>query len=530
MTTTAPPPPTETRPASLSRRWAVVLGVLGVGSALAVGDLVAGLINPPASPFLAVGNQFIRLTPEWLKQFAIATFGTYDKVALLTGMAVVIAALAVGAGLASRRRPGPGLTVIVAMGLVAGLCAVLAPTFGGVDLIPPFASLVTGVATFVVLHRAALTSAAAAAATGDPDRTAEAGVARRRAVALTGGVLAGTVLAGVIGRVLGSGGAVEASRESVGALPAAPTPAPLIPAGADFAASGTPTIVTRTEDFYRIDTALQLPQVRADSWSLRIHGMVDREINLSFDQLRARRLVEAPITMTCVSNPVGGYLMSTAVFTGVPLADLLAEAGVRPGAQQVFSTSVDGFTTGTPVASLTDGRDAVLAIGMNGVPLPVEHGFPVRMVVPGLYGYVSGCKWITDMEVTTWAARTPYWEERDWAQEAPVKTQSRIDVPKPDARVRAGQVVVAGTAWAQRRGIERVEVRVDGGRWQQAELAAEVNVDTWRMWRTTMTLPAGRHQLQVRALDRSGYLQTSVEQVSIPDGATGWHTVPVIAS
>ncbi|RZT85014.1 DMSO/TMAO reductase YedYZ molybdopterin-dependent catalytic subunit [Pseudonocardia sediminis] len=516
---------------SLSRPWAALLGVLGVGSALAVGDLVAGLINPPTSPFLAVGNQFIRITPEALKQFAIATFGVYDKVALLGGMAVVIAALAVVAGLASRRRSGPGLTVIVVMGLVATLCAVLAPTFGALDLVPPFASLVIGFAVFLVLHRVSTSSAATTrAADDDPSRAPEAGVARRRAFALTGGVLAGTVLAGVVGRVLGGGSAAEASRAAVGALPAAPTPAPLIPAGADFAANGTPSFVTASEDFYRIDTALQLPQVRTASWSLRIHGMVDRELTFTFDQLRARRLVEVPITMTCVSNPVGGFLMSTAVFTGVPLAELLAEAGVRPGAQQVFSTSVDGFTTGTPVAALTDGRDAMLAIGMNGAALPVEHGFPVRMVVPGLYGYVSGCKWITDMEVTTWAARTPYWEARDWAQEAPVKTQSRIDVPKPDARVRAGQVVVAGTAWAQRTGIARVEVRADGGRWQAAELATEVGVDTWRMWRATLTLPAGRHQLQVRALDRSGYLQTSVEQVSIPDGATGWHTVSVTAA
>ncbi|MDN5920861.1 MAG: molybdopterin-dependent oxidoreductase, partial [Pseudonocardia sp.] len=379
--------------------------------------------------------------------------------------------------------------------------------------------------------RAAPTSAAAGrAADDDPDREPEAGVARRRALALTGGVLAGTAVAGVIGRLLGGGSAAEASRDAVGALPAAPAPTPLIPAGADFAATGTPTFVTRSEDFYRIDTALQVPQVQANQWSLRLHGQVDREITLTFDQLRGRRLIEVPITMTCVSNAVGGYLISTAVFTGVPLADLLADAGVRPGAQQVFSTSVDGFTTGTPVRTLTDGRDAMLAIGMNGAPLPVEHGFPVRMVVPGLYGYVSGCKWITDMDVTTWDARTPYWEQRDWAREGPIKTQSRIDVPKPDTRVRAGRVVVAGTAWAQRTGIARVEVRADGGRWQATELSTEVNLDTWRMWRTSITLPAGRHTLQVRALDKSGYLQTSVEQISIPDGATGWHTVGVTAA
>ena len=525
----ASPPPTGTRPPSPSRPWAAVAGLLGVGSALAAGDLVAGLVNPPSSPFLAVGNQFIRLTPEWLKQFAIAAFGTNDKLVLLGSMAAVIATLAVAAGLAGRRRPGPGLTVIVTMGLVAALSAVLAPTFGAVDLIAPAASLLVGAGVFALLHRVLTGAAVEAGVAADaPEHAPEAGVARRRALALTGGVLAGSAVAAVVGRSLGSAGAAEESRAAVGPLPAAP--ANRIPADADFARSGTPAFVTRTEDFYRIDTALQVPQVRTAGWSLRIHGMVDREVRLTFDQLRARRLVEVPITMTCVSNAVGGYLMSTAVFTGVPLADLLAEAGVRPGAQQVFSTSVDGFTTGTPVAALTDGRDAMLAIGMNGSPLPVEHGFPVRMVVPGLYGYVSGCKWISAMEVTTWAARTPYWEQRDWAQEAPVKTQSRIDVPKPDATVRAGRVTVAGTAWAQHVGIDRVEVRADGGRWQTTELSTEVSIDTWRMWRATLDLPPGRHALQVRALDRSGALQTSREQVSIPDGATGWHTVPVTAA
>ncbi len=528
MTTTAPPPRQTGPPRpAVARPWAAGAGLLGVASALAAGDLVAGLTNPPASPFLAVGNQFIRITPEWLKQFAIATFGTYDKVALLGGMAVVIALAGVVAGLASRRSAVVGQVVIAAMAVLAAVAATLSPTYGPLDLLPVLAAAVAGLGVFSLLHRALL--AWAVASDEDAGGDADAGIARRRALALAGGALAGTAVAGTVGRLLAAGAGAEASREAVGPLPAAPQP-PRIPAGADFAGLGTPTFVTPNDAFYRIDTALQVPQVRTATWSLRIHGMVDREITLNFEQLRARRLIERPITMTCVSNPVGGDLMSTAVFTGVPIADLLAEAGVRPGAEQVFSTSTDGFTTGTPVSALTDGRDALLAIGMNGEPLPVEHGFPVRMVVPGLYGFVSGCKWITDMEVTTWASRTSYWKARAWAQEAPIRTQSRIDVPRPEATVPAGRVVVAGTAWAQHTGVTRVEVRADGGRWQAAELATEVGVDTWRMWRVPIDLTPGRHQLQVRAADRSGYLQTARQQDVIPDGATGWHTISVTAA
>ncbi|TCK25161.1 molybdopterin-dependent oxidoreductase [Pseudonocardia endophytica] len=527
MTTTAPTPPrSETGDPVIARPWAAGAGLLGVASALAAGDLVAGLLDPPSSPFLAVGNQFIRMTPEWLKQFAIATFGTYDKVALLGGMAVVIALAGVVAGLASRRTPTPGQGVIIAMGVLAAVAATLAPTFGVLDLVPAVAAPAVGYGVFTVLHRALLAWAAAPGQHAAPEGT---GLARRRALTLAGVALAGTALAGALGRLL-AGSGTDAVPDTV-VPPAAAPPPPRIPAGADFAASGTPSFLTPNDSFYRIDTALQVPRVGAASWSVRIHGMVEREVTLTFDQLRSRRLIEKPITMTCVSNPVGGDLASTALFLGVPLVDLLMEAGVQPGAEQVFSTSVDGFTTGTPVTALTDtGRDAMLAIGMNGKALPVEHGFPVRMVVPGLYGYVSGCKWITDMEVTTWDANPSFWELRGWSREAPIKTQSRIDVPRSEATVPAGRVVVAGTAWAQHTGITRVEVRADGGRWQSAELATEVGIDTWRMWQAPVDLAPGRHQLQVRATDRSGYLQTAQLQDVIPDGATGWHTISVTAA
>ncbi|MPZ67370.1 MAG: molybdopterin-dependent oxidoreductase [Pseudonocardiaceae bacterium] len=534
MVTTTAHGSTQIRPRRLGAAIAGLIGVLGVASALAVGDLIAAVVSPSSSPFLAVGEQFIRLTPEWLKQFAIATFGIYDKLALLIGMALVITLLAAVAGLASRQRPAPGLVVIAVMG-VLGLASILAsPTFALFDLMAPLASSAVGLAVFAGLHHRAIAAAGRepagqAVAGADPGTAAtsaeDTGLDRRRLLWATGGVIAGAGAAGLLGRLFSS--TAEASRAAVGSLPSPAQPRTAPPPQADFVSAGTPPWLTPNADFYRIDTALQVPQLSTGDYELRIHGMVDREQRLSYDDLRSRRLIEAPITMTCVSNAVGGSLMSNAMFLGVPLADLLAEAGVRPGATQIASTSVDGFTTGTPVDVVTDGRDAMLAIGQNGRPLPVEHGFPVRMVVPGLYGFVSGCKWITDIELTTFEAFTPYWEQRGWAQRAPIKTQSRIDAPRTDTTVPAGRVTVAGTAWAQHTGIAAVDVSADGGAWQRAELADGVSIDTWRMWKTTFELPPGRHRLQVRATDRSGYTQTPKPSLTIPDGATGWHTITV---
>ncbi|GAA4852566.1 molybdopterin-dependent oxidoreductase [Actinomycetospora corticicola] len=530
MSTDTDPPAgtTLSRRTTISSPVAAAIGVLAVGVALGLGDLVAALTAPPSSPFLAVGDQFIRLTPEALKEFATSTFGVHDKQVLLASMAVVIAAVAVIGGLLSRRSVLPGTVLVVVLGLVGLSTAVASPTFTAAYLIAPLVALVGGVATFVGLHRLALASGGATGA--EPD--VEAGYARnpRRRLALgLGAAFAGAAVTGLLGRVLAASGGAEASRNAVGPLPS-PGGAPASPPpDADFAASGTPTWITPNADFYRIDTALQVPQVSASSYQLRIHGMVDREITLSYDQLRARAALEAPITMCCVSNDIGGNLISNAVFLGVPLRDLLAEAGVRPGADQIASTSVDGFTTGTPVAACTDGRNAMLALGMNGQPLPVEHGFPVRMVVPGLYGFVSGCKWITDIELTTFDAFQPYWQQRGWAAQAPVKTQSRIDAPRDGATVPAGRVVVAGTAWAQHRGVARVEVRADSGAWQTATLAAEVSIDTWRMWRAELDLSPGAHTLQVRATDATGATQPEAFSLTIPDGATGWHTVDITA-
>ncbi|MDR7299957.1 molybdopterin-dependent oxidoreductase [Haloactinomyces albus] len=519
---------------------AALVGVLAAASALAAGHLAAGLIAPRSSPYLAVGNTAIDLTPQPVKSMAIDLFGTADKVALLVGMALVMLLLAVAAGMLSRRGPVPGMVLIGLVGLV-GMAAAAAQDLGPLGLVAPVLATLAGVGAFDFLHRATRARAASPAERRSPENDAatpgdideqhaeraggdSGSTGRRRFLMSSATVAVAAGAAGFGGQVLADRKGVRASRQAVGPLVPARR-APTIPPGADFTKSGTPPFITPNPDFYRIDTALSVPQVGTEDWHLRVHGMVEKELNWTFDDLMRRRLVEKTITMTCVSNPVGGPYISTANFIGVPLRDVLLEAGVRPGAEQVFSTSVDGFTAGTPVDALLDpDRGALLAVSMNGTPLPAEHGFPVRMVTPGLYGYVSATKWLTDLELTTWDKRT-YWEERGWAERAPIKTQSRIDTPLGFGKVPAGRVTVAGIAWAQTVGIARVEVRADGGPWKDAQLADPVNIDTWRMWRTELDLSPGGHTIECRATDRSGYTQTPERVPVVPDGATGWHSV-----
>jgi DMSO/TMAO reductase YedYZ molybdopterin-dependent catalytic subunit len=517
--TVAPAQPASPARSGIPAAWAGLIGLLAVGAALGFGHLAAALISPSSSPYLAVGDTVIRFSPEPLTEFAKTTFGTADKPILLGGIAVVIAVVAVLAGIASRRSPRPGTVVVVVLGILGFAAVAIAPVFSPLDLVAPLVAIVAGVLSFRVLH-------ALARRTYD---TAGAGVSRR-SVLIGGavGVGIGALAAGGGGVLLGGG--VDNSRATVtDRIRAARLTerAPAIPAGAAFPEAGTPTFVTSNPDFYRIDIALRIPSQTASAWSMRIHGMVDKEITLSFDDLLARPLVERTITMTCVSNPIGGNLVSTADFVGVELRDILLEAGVQPGADQLFSTSIDGWYTGTPTDVVMEpGRGALLAIGMNGEALPPEHGFPVRMVVPGLYGYVSATKWVVDLEATTFAnpQKRGYWLERSWAQKAPIKTMSRIDSPQGFAKVPAGKVTVAGIAWAQTRGIEKVEARVDDGPWQAAELSTEVNLDTWRMWRTDFTLAAGTHNVQTRATDKAGYTQTDMRADPIPDGASGWQS------
>jgi DMSO/TMAO reductase YedYZ molybdopterin-dependent catalytic subunit len=502
----------------LGRPVAALLGVLATVAALAVGHLIAGMVQPSSSPLLAVGNTAVDLTPEPVKQFAIRLFGVADKVVLLLGMAVVILLFAVLVGVLSRRDARPGLALIGFFGLV-GVASVLArPGLTAAWLLAPFGAAAAGLAAFAWMHRAA---SALAAESADPST---AGARRRTFLTSLLAIAATAGVSGLGGQLLSQRQDVRASREAARRRIPIP-PAQPIPPGADFARAGTPTFLTTNDDFYRIDTALTVPRVSAEQWRLRIHGMVAREVVLSFDELLTRRMLTRTITLTCVSNEVGGSLISTANFTGVPIRDLLQEAGVRPGAEQVLSTSADGFTAGTPVDVLMQpGRDALLAVGMNGEPLPFEHGFPVRMVTPGLYGYVSATKWLVDLELTPFD-RAAYWEARGWAKRAPIKTQSRVDRPRDLARLPAGTTTVAGIAWSQHTGIDLVEVRVDGGPWLPAQLSTEVSSDTWRMWRADVELAPGGHRIECRATDRSGYTQTPRRSAPLPDGATGWHSV-----
>jgi DMSO/TMAO reductase YedYZ molybdopterin-dependent catalytic subunit len=352
----------------------------------------------------------------------------------------------------------------------------------------------------------------------------------RRRFLLTGAAAAGTAaVAGLGGRLLSERSSVAQAQASL-RVPAPARPGPALPAGVDFKIPGLSSFITPSGSFYRVDTAIVLPEVAPAAWRLRIHGMVQKEIQLSFKELIHRPLTEDYITLCCVSNPVGGPYIGNARWVGASLASLLREAGVRAGADQLLCTSADGFTSGTPIQAVMDGRDAMLAIAMNGAALPVAHGFPVRMVVPGLYGYVSACKWITDIEVTTFAANHAYWTVRGWDQQAPIKTQSRIDVPTGQTQLKPGRIAVAGIAWAQHKGIEAVEARVDNGPWHVARLAAVPDLDTWRQWAWEWNATPGTHLLEARATDKTGYTQTAVQAPPAPNGATGYPGVRVVVS
>ena len=489
-------------------------GLLAVG----VADLVAAFTGPSSEPLVAVGDAFVDRTPAWLKEAAISAFGTHDKQVLLTGAALVLAALCALAGILAARGPFPGAYLVLALGAVAGLAAATRPDATVLSILPSAIAAILGAIVLSGLVDRLEIAAATSGGSGPG----------RRVLLRTVGVVAGSGLVALAaGRAFGRAtGNAEASRTQV-RLPPPARPQPALPAGVEVGVPGVAPFRVPNADFYRIDTALVVPQVGAQGWRLRIHGLVAREVMLDFPTLLASPLVQRDITLCCVSNEVGGDLVGNATWLGLPIGPLLRRAGPHPEADMVLSTSADGFTCSTPLAALTDGRDALLAVGMNGAPLPVEHGFPVRMVVPGLYGYVSATKWVVDLEVTRFDRATAYWTPRGWSAQAPIKTESRIDVPQDGASLAAGRVAVAGVAWAQHRGIEGVEVRIDGGPWRPAQLGAEASIDTWRQWVYRWDAPAGQHTLQVRATDRTGVPQTGVNTPPAPNGATGWHTITV---
>ncbi len=531
MATTSPPvttvpPAADGGRAGGGRAAAALAGVLAAGLTIAVAELVAALLlrtgraGGTPSPVLAVGAAFIDRTPHWLKDFAVATFGTNDKTVLLLGIAVVLAVAAAVAGLLASRRRGIGLAVVVALAAVAGAAVLSRPGSSSIDLLPTVAGGVAG-----LLSLDALSARARAAV--HPGL----GIDRRAFVRLAGGTGAVAVLGGGLAQLLGrSTRATLASRAQV-VLPA-PVAPDAVPLGAALASvRGLSPLVTPVDAFYRIDTALSVPQVSSDSWSLRVHGMVEEEVEMSFAELLAMPLVDRMVTLSCVSNEVGGDLIGNQVWRGYLLRELLAKARPTAQADMVLSTSADGWTAGTPLDALTDPRrDAMLAVGMDGEPLPIDHGFPVRMVVPGLYGYVSATKWVVDLEVTRFDRAEGYWTPRGWSARGPIKTESRIDVPRAGASIAAGTVAVAGVAWAPHRGIDRVQVRVDDGPWQAAELGEGGNADTWRQWVWRWEATPGDHVLAVRATDGTGEVQTAQQAEPAPDGASGWHTIALTVS
>jgi len=459
---------------------------------------------------VAIGSAVIDRVPPWLKDLAVTWFGTHDKTELRVGILIVLLALAAVGGVLSVRRYWAGALVTVVLAGLAVAAAVTRADTGQTGFLP---SAVAGLTALGVLR---LFSRRLEPLIDFPDH----GVSRRGFLQLSAGVALGTAAVAALGRLVGGNRAAVADAREGLSLPQPPSLQP--PSGVQ--ADGAVPWATSNDDFYRIDTALSVPQILPSDWKLRIHGMVEREISLTYDDLLKRQVLHKWVTLTCVSNSVGGDLIGNALWSGVLLKDLLQEAGPSADADAIKSTSKDGFTAGTPLSTLLDDRQAMLAFAMNGQPLPVEHGFPVRIVVPGLYGYVSATKWLVDIEVTRFDRFEAYWTPRGWSELGPIKLSSRIDTPV-GKKVSAGPVTVAGVAWDQHVGVSKVEVRVDGGPWQQATLATDPSIDTWRQWHWTWDASRGNHVLQVRAFDAKGNPQIEASAPPAPNGATGLHTV-----
>lgn len=511
-------------------RWAgPISGLVSAAAAVCVGLLLAAILDVD-SPLNAVGSEFIDHTPKWLKLRAIEWFGTNDKMALRLGMVVTIGALALVLGALARRRRMVGVIGIALFGVVGAFIAAGRPGQSVAAAVPALVGAVVGGA--LIWWLIGIIVAADPARESPATSRAPAGWDRRRFMVATGGAAGAALVATAAARRLEDQRIKEIRDAAPDILPVVDdTPslggsvssaAPEIPSGATVNPA-TP-FITPNDDFYLIDTALSVPRIRLDRWTMTIGGMVDTPLTLSYEDLLARPQVERVITIACVSNEVGGSLIGTAVWQGILLSDLLDEAGVSPDAEQVFGTSVDGWTCGFPVEVARDGRDALIAVGMNGEPLPIKHGFPARVIVPGIYGYVSATKWVSSLDLTRWDEAVGYWVPRGWSRDAPVKTQSRIDVPRRDDNVVAGPTPIAGVAWAQHRGIAKVEVRVDDGAWVEARTGTEVTVDAWRQWVYEWDATPGEHTIQVRATDNTGETQTEEVSRPDPDGATGWHT------
>ena len=524
----APPPPPPPPP---PRAVAALRGVVAVALGVAVGHLVAALTDPARSPLAAVGAMVVDLTPRWLEQLAVQTLGTNDKPALLGGLAVVVVVLSAAAGLLARRSRTLGTAMVLLLALGAAAASLTRPGASPADALPSVIGALAASAAFLRLTRpsraASVTDDGPPAFAGDAAPRPKGAPSRRSVLVGILAVGAGAAVAGAIGESLRRAGASAAAALRNVVLPAPVDPAVALPGDVEVGVPGVTPFRVANADFYRVDTALVVPQIDPATWSLTVGGMVAAPFSLSYDELLAMPMVERDLTLTCVSNEVGGPYAGNARWLGVRLVDLLARADIDPAAEQLLSRSVDGWTASTPAKVALDGRDAILAVGMNGEPLPSEHGFPARLVVPGLYGFVSATKWVTSIEATTYGAQTAYWTQRGWATDAPVRTMARIDVPQPLSTVDAGRVAIAGVTWAQHRGVEGVEVQVDDGPWREARLGGAPSDDTWRQWVLAWDAVPGRHVLRVRATDRTGTTQDPERRTPFPSGATGWHEVVV---
>jgi len=494
----------------VTRTGRAVAGVAAAGVGTAAGQALGAVLAPASAPVQAVGAAVIDLAPPGLKEWAISTVGTADKPLLITTVLVAVCVLGGLAAIWGARRPLAGDLVFAGLG-VLGMVAAMSRPAAGLGYVLP--SLVAAVVAAAVLRWQFRWASAEADAGG--------GSRFDRRLLITGGL-------GVIGALAtvglpGSAGSATPSTRIT--IPRPRSSASPLPAGLDQTVAGISPLRTPVKDFYRVDTALFVPRVDPATWQLEVSGMVANPFTLTWDELLAMPLIERDVTLTCVSNEIGGPYCGSTRWTGVRVADLLTRAQPTADADQVLSVSADGFTASTPLPVLLDGRDAMIAVAMDGQPLTPEHGFPARLLTPGLYGYVGATKWLTRLKVTTFAADEAYWTARGWAARGPVKTATRIDVPRN--AIAAGPTVVAGVAWATHRGISRVQVQVDDGPWQDARLGPDVGIDYWRQWYLPWDAASGRHRLSARAYDGSGALQTASVQGVLPDGPTGYHVIDV---
>ena len=509
----------------------VAAGLAAALAGLGLAESTAAWLAPGASPVLTVGALVIDIVPTAVKDLAISLFGTADKIVLIATIVLVLLVVAAGAGILESRRPPFGRLLVVLIGAIALFAALSRSSASTLDAVPAVVAMGVAAITLTFLT----TRLPAAGPAPEPDPAAPAadapGPDRRRFLVYTG-IAAGIGLLALAGGQLSAAAtrAADVAR-ALFTLPAASVRAAAIPAGASLDVAGITPLITPNAEFYRIDTALSVPRIDPTTWRLRVTGMVENEVEIDFAELLALPLEESTTTLACVSNYVGGDLIGNATWLGYPIRELLARAKPTSGADMVLSTSQDGFTAGTPIEALTDGRNAILAVGMNGEPLPLEHGYPVRMVVPGLYGYVSATKWLVELKLTRFDRERGYWTPRGWAELGPVKLSSRIDVPREGTSVPAGSIVIAGVAWSQHVGISAVAVQVDDGPWRDAILADAISVDTWRQWVYTWDdASRGEHTVKVRATDAAGLVQTSATADVAPNGATGLHEISVSVS